>query len=46
MKNSVIYFPYIRVPESPWLTQMLLYWDQLSSIVPYDFIADPESLVL
>jgi hypothetical protein len=44
MKSRVLYFPYIRVPESSWLTQMLLYWDQVSSIVPYDFIAKPELL--
>jgi len=44
MRNRVLYFPYIRVPRSTWLTQMLLYWDQVSSIVPYDFIEDPEGL--
>ncbi|MDI6816675.1 MAG: hypothetical protein QME41_05735 [Actinomycetota bacterium] len=26
------------------MTQMLLYWDQVSSIVPYDYIMAPESL--
>jgi len=44
MKSRVLYFPYIRIPESIWLTQMLLYWDQVSSIVPYDFLQNPESL--
>lgn len=44
MKSRVLYFPYIRVPDSAWLTQLLLYWDQVSSIVPYDFIQNPESL--
>jgi hypothetical protein len=44
MKSRVLYFPYIRVPESSWLTQTLLYWDRLSSIVPYEFIHKPESL--
>jgi len=44
MKNRVLYFPYIRIPESRWLTQMLLYWDQVSSIVPYQFVQEPESL--
>lgn len=44
MKSRVLYFPYIRVPESKWLTQMLLYWDQVSSIVPYDFMHNPEAL--
>jgi hypothetical protein len=32
--RSVIYFPYIRVPQSQWFTQVLLYWDQVVSIVP------------
>src|SRR5262249_11927046 len=27
-----------------WLTQMLLYWDQVSSIVPSEFIPKPEWL--
>jgi hypothetical protein len=44
LKNRVLYFPYIRVPESTWLTQMLLYWDKISSIVPYEFINRPGSL--
>lgn len=44
LKNRVLYFPYIRVPASTWLTQMLLYWDQVSSIVPYEFIHRPGSL--
>lgn len=44
MRTRVLYFPYIRVPETPWLTQMLLYWDEVSSIVPSDYIGHPESL--
>lgn len=44
MKSRVLYFPYVNVPESSWLTHMLLYWDRVSSIVPYDFIANPELL--
>ena len=44
MRNCVIYFPYIQVPDSPWLTQMLLYWDKVSSIVPSEFVGRPESL--
>lgn len=44
MNNRVLYFPYIKVPESTWFTQMLLYWDQVASIVPSDFIGNPESL--
>jgi hypothetical protein len=44
VKNRILYFPYIRVPESTWLTQVLLYWDQVSSIVPYEFTQRPDSL--
>jgi hypothetical protein len=44
MSHQALYFPYIRVPRSVWLTQVLLYWDQVGSIVPYEFIARPEDL--
>jgi len=44
LKKRVLYFPYIRIPKSAWLTQTLLYWDKVSSIVPYEFINRPESL--
>ena len=44
MKDSVLYFPFIRVPESDWLTRMLLYWDSVGTIVPYEFLQEPERL--
>jgi hypothetical protein len=44
MRNRVLYFPYINVPKSTWLTQVLFYWDQLSSIVPHQFTEKPDSL--
>ncbi len=44
MKDRLLYFPYIRIPQAKWLTQTLLYWDQVSTIVPMEFIANPESL--
>ena len=44
MKNKVLYFPYINVPKSEWFTRMLLYWDQVGSIIPSDYISDPEKL--
>jgi hypothetical protein len=44
MKNKVLYFPYINVPNSTWFTRMLLYWDEVGAIVPYDFICRPELL--
>lgn len=44
MKDAVLYFPFIRVPESDWLTRMLLYWDSVGTIVPYEFLQEPERL--
>ncbi len=44
MANNALYFPYIRVPESTWFTQVLLYWDRVGSIVPYEFLHDPDRL--
>lgn len=42
MRNNVLYFPYISVPSSAWFTRILLYWDTVGSIVPYDYIENPE----
>lgn len=44
MADRVLYFPYIRVPETKWFTQVLLYWDEIGSIVPSEYIYHPESL--
>ncbi len=44
MKNKILYFPYINVPNSDWFTRMLLYWDEVGVIVPNDFIVNPEKL--
>lgn len=41
MRDNALYFPYINIPESPWLIRTLLYWDKMCSIVPYDYIANP-----
>jgi hypothetical protein len=32
--DGVLYFPYISVPQNAWFTRVLLYWDQVGSIVP------------
>lgn len=42
--ERVLYFPNIRVPESAWFTRMLLYWDTIGTIVPMEFINEPERL--
>lgn len=44
MSERVLYFPYIRVPESAWFTRVLLYWDSVGSIVPSEFMYRPERL--
>ncbi|UCF05214.1 MAG: hypothetical protein JSV33_15050 [bacterium] len=44
MRSNIIYFPYIRVPESAWFTRILLYWDQVASIIPSDYLYEPERL--
>jgi len=35
-KRNVIYFPYMRVPENEWFTRVLLYWDNIYTIVPQE----------
>jgi len=42
--SHAIYYPYIRVPDSPWFTRTLLYWDDVGAIVPSEYIEHPESL--
>lgn len=42
--DNVIYYPYIRVPQDQWFTQVLLYWDKINSIVPIEYASDPSKL--
>jgi len=44
MADRVLYFPYIRVPENNWFTRVLLYWDEVGSIVPSEYVVEPERL--
>lgn len=44
IRTKALYFPYINLPDDEWLYLMLLYWDQLSSIVPSEYLYNPESL--
>jgi hypothetical protein len=32
------------VPQSAWFTRVLLYWDDVGAIVPYEFIEEPDRL--
>lgn len=40
--QSALYFPYINVPETPWLYRTMLYWDRVGTIAPDEFRARPE----
>lgn len=44
MNENVLYYPYIRVPNNVWFTRVLLYWDSVGSIVPYEYANNPERL--
>jgi hypothetical protein len=44
MINNTLYFPYIHVPHNVWFTRTLLYWEEVGSIVPYDYVREPEKL--
>jgi len=34
MKRTILYYPTINIPADEWLRNALLYWDEVSSIVP------------
>lgn len=40
MAQSILYYPTIDIPDGPWLRNALLYWDKISSIVPYRNYSD------
>lgn len=44
MDRRALYFPYMRVPENDWSTRVLLYWDQVGTIVPYSIDKQREKL--
>ena len=44
MTENVLYYPYISVPNNAWFTRVLLYWDSVGSIVPYEYASNPERL--
>lgn len=41
MAANALYFPYINVPNSTWFSRLLLYWDSVSAIIPYEYSEDP-----
>lgn len=44
MPHNALYFPYIDIPSTAWTTQAILYWDKLASIVPLDYLHNPEQM--
>ncbi|MFS0673643.1 DUF6236 family protein [Ornithinibacillus sp. 179-J 7C1 HS] len=34
MRRTILYYPNIEIPNNDWLRKSLLYWDEVSSIVP------------
>lgn len=48
MAQTVLYYPQINIQDGTWLRNAILYWDEVSSIVPYENYPDfsPELLYL
>lgn len=48
MAQTILYYPTIDIQDGTWLRNALLYWDNISSIVPYENYSDfsPELLYL
>jgi len=41
MKN-ILYYPYINIPRAGWTLRVLLYYDNVGSIVPREYFHNPE----
>jgi hypothetical protein len=41
MKRNILYYPTINIPTNDWLKNAVLYWDEVSSIVPKDYKDKP-----
>ena len=48
MAQTILYYPTINIQDSAWLRNAILYWDEVSSIVPDEGYSDlsPELLYL
>lgn len=42
--DKILYFPSISIPKSQWLMGSLFYWDKVGSIVPLEFLDNPDLL--
>ncbi|PZR02607.1 MAG: hypothetical protein DI539_27510, partial [Flavobacterium psychrophilum] len=40
LKRTILYYPTINIPSQDWLKNAVLYWDEVSSIVPHDWRHD------
>ena len=40
--QGALYFPFITVPPTAWWTRVMLYWDNVATIVPRQYIRHPE----
>lgn len=43
-KNTILYYPTIKIEDGIWLRNALLYWDKVSSIVPGEKYSDSNSV--
>ncbi len=48
MAQTILYYPTINIQDGAWLRNAILYWDEVSSIVPHENYPDfsPELLYL
>ncbi len=37
MKRNILYYPTIDIPNEDWIRNAIIYWDEISSIVPMDY---------
>ena len=40
MAQTILYYPTINIQDGSWLRNAILYWDEVSSIVPYENYTD------
>ncbi len=40
--SSLLYYPYINLPENDWTIRALLYYDNIGAIVPAQYFYEPE----
>lgn len=44
MRDSILYYPAINLPNNEWSIKSLLYWNEVGVIVPYEFVRNPDLL--